>query len=124
MSSNTWRRPRFFPVMTLAVSAALVVGACGSGGSVADAVPLVLDTNPDASGWASAVLLGVLGSVVGGGMAYMLGWGTDPWQGAGWLTSIAGSVLLLTVNAYAAKPRTTKDRRSVWSWTTPRDRRC
>jgi sorbitol/mannitol transport system substrate-binding protein len=37
MSLNTWRHPRFFSVITVAVSAALLVGACGSGGTPSSA---------------------------------------------------------------------------------------
>ena len=47
-------------------------------------------------GWILTCLLGVAGSLAAGFIGKSLGW-YEPGQGAGWLASIAGAVLVLFV---------------------------
>ena len=49
----------------------------------------------DPMGWLATLLLGVVGSVVGGLIAYALRLGTEPYAPAGWLLSIIGAVVAL-----------------------------
>jgi uncharacterized membrane protein YeaQ/YmgE (transglycosylase-associated protein family) len=47
-------------------------------------------------GWIMTILLGIGGSVVAGFIGSALGW-YQPGQGAGWIASVLGAVLLLFV---------------------------
>jgi uncharacterized membrane protein YeaQ/YmgE (transglycosylase-associated protein family) len=47
-------------------------------------------------GWILTILLGIGGSVVAGFIGGALGW-YQPGQGAGWIASVLGAVLLLFV---------------------------
>jgi uncharacterized membrane protein YeaQ/YmgE (transglycosylase-associated protein family) len=47
-------------------------------------------------GWILTILLGIGGSVVAGFIGGALGW-YEPGQGAGWIASVLGAVLLLFV---------------------------
>jgi uncharacterized membrane protein YeaQ/YmgE (transglycosylase-associated protein family) len=61
----------------------LIVGAC--------AWLLV----PDPSGWVGSLVVAVIGSVVGGLIAYALRVGADPYSPAGWIMSVMGAALAL-----------------------------
>lgn len=62
----------------------------------AGAVARRLRGGPNAIGWAAAGLLGVVGALLGGGFAHMIGYGTSPIQAAGWLMSILGAIIVLS----------------------------
>lgn len=47
-------------------------------------------------GWILTILLGIGGSVVAGFLGRALGW-YEPGQGAGWIASVLGALLLLFV---------------------------
>ncbi|HEX5105649.1 MAG TPA: GlsB/YeaQ/YmgE family stress response membrane protein [Pirellulaceae bacterium] len=47
------------------------------------------------------MLLGVVGSFVGGGIAHLFGSGTGYVQPAGWIMSIVGAFILLAVYSYS-----------------------
>ncbi len=47
-------------------------------------------------GWIMTILLGIGGSVVAGFLGRALGW-YEPGQGAGWIASVLGALLLLFV---------------------------
>lgn len=47
-------------------------------------------------GWILTILLGIAGSVVAGVIGRTLGW-YEPGQGAGWIASVLGAVLLLFI---------------------------
>ena len=47
-------------------------------------------------GWIMTILLGIAGSVVAGVIGRTLGW-YEPGQGAGWIASVLGAVLLLFI---------------------------
>jgi uncharacterized membrane protein YeaQ/YmgE (transglycosylase-associated protein family) len=76
-------------------------------GLVAGAVARVIHPGFDSMGYAGTILLGVTGSLLGGGAAYLLGYGTAPTQGAGWVLSILGAVVLLCVGGYLRRARGT-----------------
>lgn len=56
-------------------------------------------------GWFSTMLLGVTGSLVGGGLAWVLRLGTTPYEPAGWILSILGAILLLVFGFFSNRPR-------------------
>ena len=64
-------------------------------GLVAGAVARFLHPGYDRMGMAGTMILGVLGSIVGGGLAYMLRLGISPYQPGGWIMSIVGAIVLL-----------------------------
>jgi uncharacterized membrane protein YeaQ/YmgE (transglycosylase-associated protein family) len=76
-------------------------------GLVAGAVARMLHPGPDALGWMGTILLGITGSLLGGGVAYLLGYATSPSQGAGWILSIVGALALLTVAGYTRRVQRT-----------------
>jgi uncharacterized membrane protein YeaQ/YmgE (transglycosylase-associated protein family) len=49
----------------------------------------------DPMGWIATILLGVVGSLTGGFIAYALRLGTAPYQPAGWIFSIIGGIVAL-----------------------------
>ena len=76
-------------------------------GLVAGAVARVIHPGFDSMGYAGTILLGITGSLLGGGIAYLLGYAASPTQGAGWLLSVLGAVVLLSVAGYMRRsPRT------------------
>jgi uncharacterized membrane protein YeaQ/YmgE (transglycosylase-associated protein family) len=58
-------------------------------------------------GWVGTILLGVVGSLIGGGIAYMLRLGTSPYEPGGWIMSIIGAIVLLAVGHFSTRARTT-----------------
>jgi uncharacterized membrane protein YeaQ/YmgE (transglycosylase-associated protein family) len=64
-------------------------------GLVAGAVARLLHPGDDRMGMTGTIILGILGSLVGGGIAYMLRLGISPYQPGGWIMSIVGAVALL-----------------------------
>lgn len=58
---------------------------------------------PDSLGWMATLLLGITGSLLGGGAAYILGYDISPTQGAGWIMSIIGAVALVSVPAFTGR---------------------
>lgn len=76
-------------------------------GLVAGLIARLLHPGPDAMGMGGTMLLGVMGSLLGGGAAYLLGYGTSPTQGAGWILSIVGAIVLLSLGVFGSRRRTT-----------------
>lgn len=74
-------------------------------GLVAGAVARVIHPGFDSMGYGGTILLGITGSLLGGGVAYLLGYATSPTQGAGWVLSILGAIALLTVGGYMRRTR-------------------
>jgi uncharacterized membrane protein YeaQ/YmgE (transglycosylase-associated protein family) len=58
-------------------------------------------------GWVGTMLLGIVGSLVGGGIAYMLRLGTSPYEPAGWIFSILGAIILLSLGWFSTRTRST-----------------
>jgi uncharacterized membrane protein YeaQ/YmgE (transglycosylase-associated protein family) len=76
-------------------------------GLVAGLIARMLHPGNDAMSWFSTVLLGVVGSMIGGGIAYMLHLGTSPYQPGGWIMSILGAIILLSFGFFGSRARTT-----------------
>lgn len=58
---------------------------------------------PDSLGRMATILLGITGSVLGGGAAYILGYDIAPTVGAVWIMSIIGAIALVSVPAFAGR---------------------
>lgn len=76
-------------------------------GLIAGAIARLLHPGPDPMGWVGTMLLGIVGSLIGGGLAWMLRLGTGPYEPAGWIMSIIGAVLLLVFGHFSTRTRTT-----------------
>jgi len=76
-------------------------------GLVAGAIARMLHPGNDAMGWLGTMLLGIVGSLVGGGIAYLLHLGTRPYDPAGWIFSIVGAIILLSLGWFGTRTRTT-----------------
>ncbi len=53
----------------------------------------------------STIVLGVLGSLVGGGIAYALRLGTSPYEPAGWILATIGALVLLAAGWFGTRSR-------------------
>lgn len=76
-------------------------------GLVAGAIARLLHPGPDPMGWGGTMILGILGSLLGGGAAYLLRLGTTPYSPGGWIMSIIGAIVLLALGMFAARSRRT-----------------
>jgi uncharacterized membrane protein YeaQ/YmgE (transglycosylase-associated protein family) len=56
-------------------------------------------------GLASTIVLGVLGSLVGGGIAYMLKLGISPYEPGGWILATIGAIVLLAFGWFGGRTR-------------------
>ena len=64
-------------------------------GLIAGAIARMLHPGDDAMGWGMTMVLGILGSLLGGGIAYLFHLGVSPYEPGGWIMSILGAVVLL-----------------------------
>lgn len=64
-------------------------------GLIAGAIARLLIPGRDPMGWITTMVLGIIGSLVGGFIAYALKLGTGTYDPAGWILSILGAVLAL-----------------------------
>lgn len=76
-------------------------------GLIAGAIARLLHPGNDAMGWLGTIMLGVVGSLVGGGIAYVLHLGTTPYSPAGWILSIIGAIIMLSLGWFGTRTRTT-----------------
>jgi len=76
-------------------------------GLVAGAIARFLHPGFDRMGMGGTILLGILGSMLGGAIAYMLRLGVEPYQPAGWIMSIIGAIILLALGFFGTQPRST-----------------
>ena len=60
---------------------------------------------PYSMGWMGTVLVGITGSLLGGGGTYLLGYGVSPTQGAGWIMSTIGAIAFVSVPAFMGRDR-------------------
>jgi len=74
-------------------------------GLIAGAIARLLVPGRDPMGWIATILLGIVGSVVGGMIAYALKLGTDPYQPAGWIFSIIGAIVALLIYHWMNKSK-------------------
>ena len=51
------------------------------------------------------ILVGITGSLVGGGGTYLLGYGVAPTQAAGWIMSTIGAIVFVSVPAFMGRDR-------------------
>lgn len=74
-------------------------------GLIAGVIARMLHPGRDSMGWAGTMMLGICGSLLGGGVAYLLRLGTTPYQPAGYIFSIIGAIVLLGMGFFATNPR-------------------
>ena len=74
-------------------------------GLIAGAVARMLYPGPNPMSWVATTILGMLGSLVGGGIAYVLRLGSSPYEPAGWILAILGAIILLAVAHIAYRRR-------------------
>lgn len=56
-------------------------------------------------GIGATLVLGILGSLVGGGIAYALQLGTSPYEPGGWILATLGSIILLAMGWFGSRSR-------------------
>jgi uncharacterized membrane protein YeaQ/YmgE (transglycosylase-associated protein family) len=76
-------------------------------GLVAGAIARFLHPGYDRMGMAGTIVLGIVGSLLGGGLAYLLRLGVSPYEPAGWIMSIVGAIILLWMGVLGTRTRTT-----------------
>lgn len=76
-------------------------------GLVAGFLGRMLHPGRDSMGIAPTIILGVLGSLLGGGLAYALKLGTSPYQPGGWILATIGAIVLLAFGWFGTRARTT-----------------
>jgi len=76
-------------------------------GVIAGAIARFLHPGYERMGMAGTMVLGVLGSLLGGGIAFMLKLGTSPYQPGGWIMSIVGAIILLAMGFLGTRTRST-----------------
>ncbi len=76
-------------------------------GLIAGFLARMLYPGPDSMPLVSTIVLGVLGSLVGGGIAYMLRLGTSPYEPAGWIMATIGALVLLAGGWFGSRRRVT-----------------
>jgi len=76
-------------------------------GLVAGLIARMLHPGNDAMGWVPTILLGIVGSLVGGGIAWAFRLGTTPYSPAGWILSILGAIVLLSLGFFGTRGRRT-----------------
>jgi uncharacterized membrane protein YeaQ/YmgE (transglycosylase-associated protein family) len=74
-------------------------------GLIAGAIARMLHPGNDGMGWGATMILGIVGSLLGGGIAYLLRLGVQPYEPAGWILSVIGSVLLLSFGFLGTRSR-------------------
>jgi uncharacterized membrane protein YeaQ/YmgE (transglycosylase-associated protein family) len=57
----------------------------------------------DPGGFIVTILIGIVGSYLGGGVSYLLLGARDPYAPSGWIMSIVGAIVLLYVYRLVAK---------------------
>lgn len=76
-------------------------------GLVAGFLARAIHPGNDAMGLGSTIMLGVIGSLIGGGIAYALKLGTDPYAPGGWVLATLGAILLLAFGWFGSRRRVT-----------------
>ena len=74
-------------------------------GLIAGAIARFLHPGRDAMGWGGTILLGIAGSLVGGGIAYLLKLGLRPYSPGGLIFSVIGAIVLLAGGWFSTRPR-------------------
>ncbi len=66
----------------------------------------LLVPGPDPMGWIGTIVLGIVGSFVGGFLGSLLFTGRAVLEPSGWVGSIIGAVIVLLIRRRLARPRT------------------
>jgi uncharacterized membrane protein YeaQ/YmgE (transglycosylase-associated protein family) len=66
-------------------------------GLVVGVIAKLLVPGRDPGGAIVTILIGVVGSFIGGGISYLLFGAQQPYQPAGWIMSILGAIVLLLI---------------------------
>jgi uncharacterized membrane protein YeaQ/YmgE (transglycosylase-associated protein family) len=74
-------------------------------GLIAGFIARWVHPGPDQMTVGATIVLGICGSIVGGGIAYFFELGTEPFEPAGWIFSILGAVLILCVEHLVSRYR-------------------
>jgi uncharacterized membrane protein YeaQ/YmgE (transglycosylase-associated protein family) len=74
-------------------------------GLIAGAIARLLFPGNNPMGWGMTMVLGVCGSLLGGGIAYLLHLGVNPYEPGGWILSILGAIVLLALGAFGTRKR-------------------
>jgi uncharacterized membrane protein YeaQ/YmgE (transglycosylase-associated protein family) len=74
-------------------------------GLIAGAIARLLYPGDQGMGWVATILLGITGSLLGGGIAFLLRLGVYPYRPAGWILSIIGSIALLAMGFFGTRRR-------------------
>jgi uncharacterized membrane protein YeaQ/YmgE (transglycosylase-associated protein family) len=77
-------------------------------GLIAGAIARLLHPGSDEMTLLSTIALGVVGSLMGGAIAYVLRLGTTPYQPGGWIMSIIGAIVLLATGYFSTRPRSVR----------------
>jgi len=76
-------------------------------GLIAGFLARMLYPGSDPMSLLSTIVLGVLGSLVGGGIAYVLKLGTSSYEPAGWIMATIGALVLLVGGWFGSRRRVT-----------------
>ena len=74
-------------------------------GLVAGLLARMLHPGRDTMGVIPTIVLGILGSLLGGGVAYLLKLGTAPYQPGGWIMATIGAIILLAFGWFGSRTR-------------------
>jgi uncharacterized membrane protein YeaQ/YmgE (transglycosylase-associated protein family) len=74
-------------------------------GLIAGAIARLIHPGNEAMGWGMTMILGIAGSLLGGGLAYLFHLGENPYQPGGWILSIIGAIVLLTLGHMSTRRR-------------------
>ncbi len=74
-------------------------------GLVAGAIARFLHPGYDRMGMTGTIILGILGSLLGGGLSFLLRLGIRPYQPGGWIMSVLGAILLLWMGFLGTRAR-------------------
>jgi uncharacterized membrane protein YeaQ/YmgE (transglycosylase-associated protein family) len=72
-------------------------------GLVAGGLARALHPGPDTMGLGATIILGILGSLLGGGIAYLLKLGTTPYEPGGWILATIGAIILLVLGWFGTR---------------------
>ena len=75
-------------------------------GLVAGAIARFLHPGYERMGMGGTMVLGIIGSLVGGGIAYAMHLGDTPYAPGGWIMSIVGAILVLWMGLLGTSNRT------------------
>lgn len=74
-------------------------------GLIAGFLARMLHPGHDPMTLVGTIVLGVVGSLVGGGIAYLLRLGTSPYEPAGWVLATIGALVLLAAGWFGSRRR-------------------